>query len=98
MLRVIKHIIVEPTANQITRLGRIQAAVIAAFPSAATEIVPGLLDDDLVVEVRLPLDQLHAWLRARQRWGDFSDSGLPAYTPGVIHLAQQATVGSQERD
>ncbi|WP_264050402.1 hypothetical protein [Methylobacterium flocculans] len=72
MLRVIKHIIVEPTADQIARLGRIQAAVIAAFPSATTEIVPGLLDDDLVVEVRLPLDQLRAWPAARERWGDFS--------------------------
>jgi hypothetical protein len=74
MLRVIKHIIIEPTADQIARLGRIQAAVIAAFPSATTEIVPGLLDADLVVDVRLPLDQLHAWHGARELWGDFSDA------------------------
>jgi hypothetical protein len=74
MLRVIKHIIVEPTADQIERLGWIQAAVIATFPVATTEIVPGLLDDDLLVEVRLPLDQLYAWHAARERWGDFSDA------------------------
>ena len=74
MLRVIKHIIVEPTADQIAWLGRIQAAVIATFPSATTEIVLGLLDDSPVVEVRLPLDQLDAWHVARQWWGDFSDA------------------------
>ena len=45
---------------EIVRLERMQAAVIATFPSTTTEIVPGLLEDDLVVEVRLPLDQLHA--------------------------------------
>ena len=70
MLRVIKHIIVEATADRIARLERIQAAVHATFPSATTQIVPGLLEDDLVVEVRLPLDQLWAWPAARERWGD----------------------------
>ena len=76
MLRVIKHIIVEPTADQIARLGRIKAAIIATFPSATTESVPGFLDDDLVVKVRLPLDQLHAWHGARELWGDFSGAQL----------------------
>ena len=74
MLRVIKHIIVEPTADLIARLGRIQATVTATLPSTTTEIVSGLLDDDLVVEVRLPLDQLHAWNGARQRWGGFGEA------------------------
>lgn len=72
MLRVIKHIIVEATPDQIGQLGRIEAAVQATFPLATTQIVPGLLEDDLVVEVRLPLDQLQAWPAARARWGDFS--------------------------
>ncbi|WP_264050649.1 hypothetical protein [Methylobacterium flocculans] len=72
MLRVIKHIIVEPTPYQIERLGRVQAAVLATFPSATTEIVQGLPDDDLVVEVRLPLEHLYAWQDARRAWGDFS--------------------------
>ena len=72
MLRVIKHIIVEATADQIAQLGRIEAAVQATFPRATTQIVPGLLEDALVVEVRLPLDQLQAWAAARVRWGDFS--------------------------
>jgi hypothetical protein len=71
MIRVIKHILVEPTADQFPRLRRIQAAVLARFPDATTEIVPGLLDDDLVVEVRLPLVHLLAWRGAREAWGDF---------------------------
>lgn len=73
MLRVIKHIIVEPTPDQIERLGRIQTAVVATFPSATTEIVHGLLGDDLIVKVRLPLEHLYAWAAARHTWGDFSE-------------------------
>ncbi|HEV7803352.1 MAG TPA: hypothetical protein VGP15_19935 [Burkholderiales bacterium] len=72
MIRVIKHIIVEPTPDRHARIERISAWVHAAFPEATTEIVQGLLEDDLVVEVRLPLSQLDAWRAARARWADFS--------------------------
>lgn len=72
MIRVIKHIIVEPTPDRSARIARIEAAVRATFPGASTEIVQGLLDDDLVVEVRLPLGQLDEWRTARARWADFS--------------------------
>ena len=75
MIRVIKHIIVEPTADQLQRLRRIEAAVAARFPDAVTDIIPGLLDDDLVVEVRLPLAHLLDWRGAREAWGDFSRIG-----------------------
>ncbi|KQP60103.1 hypothetical protein ASF41_10525 [Methylobacterium sp. Leaf111] len=75
MIRIIKHILVEPTADQLPRLRRIQAAVLARFPDATSEIVPGLLDDDLVVEVRLPLLHLMAWRGARDAWGDFRQAG-----------------------
>ncbi|MGU3539127.1 hypothetical protein [Methylobacterium sp. A54F] len=71
MIRIIKHIIVEPTSDRAARITRIEAAVTAAFPDATTEIVPGLLDDDLVIEVRLPLRDLEAWSAARRQWGDF---------------------------
>ncbi|KQP92367.1 MULTISPECIES: hypothetical protein [unclassified Methylobacterium] len=81
MIRVIKHIIVEPTADQMARLGRIQAIVVATFPGATTDIVPGLLDDDLVVEVRLPLDNLNDWRAAREAWGDFSRLAAPLPGP-----------------
>lgn len=83
MIRVIKHILVEPTADQLPRLRRIQAAVLARFPDATTEIVPGLLDDDLVVEVRLPLLHLLAWRGAREAWGDFRHAadGTPPEHP-----------------
>lgn len=83
MIRVIKHILVEPTADQLPRLRRIQEAVLAQFPDATTEIVPGLLDDDLVVEVRLPLLHLLAWRGAREAWGDFRPAadGTPPEHP-----------------
>jgi len=61
MIRVIKHIIVEPTPDRHARIERISAWVHAAFPEATTEIVQGLLEDDLEVEVHLPLSQLDAW-------------------------------------
>ncbi|GJD44204.1 hypothetical protein AFCDBAGC_2070 [Methylobacterium cerastii] len=75
MIRVIKHILIEPTADRADRIDSIRAAILAAFPDATTEIVPGLLDDDLVVEVRLPLSQLDEWQAVRKRWGDFSAVG-----------------------
>ena len=59
-----------PAADQLPRLRRIQAAVAARFPDATTEVVPGLLEDDRVVEVRLPLVHLPAWRAARESWGD----------------------------
>ncbi|MFK5597149.1 hypothetical protein ACFZ8E_09100 [Methylobacterium sp. HMF5984] len=58
MIRVIKHILIEPTADRADRIESIRTVILAAFPDATTEIVPGLLDDDLVVEVRVPLWQL----------------------------------------
>ncbi|AWN39602.1 hypothetical protein [Methylobacterium durans] len=72
MIRIIKHIIVEPKPDRSACSARIEAAVRATFPEATTEIVQGLLDDDLVVEVRLPLAQLDEWRAARARWADFS--------------------------
>lgn len=78
MIRVIKHILVEPTADRSDRLDTIRATILAAFPDATTEIVPGLLDDDLVVEVRVPLSQLDEWQAVRKSWGDFSTVGHDA--------------------
>lgn len=78
MIRVIKHVLVEPTADRSERLQRIRTAILTAFPDATTEIVLGLLDDDLVVEVRLPLSHLVEWQAVRKRWGDFSAVGLDA--------------------
>ncbi|GJE41196.1 hypothetical protein [Methylobacterium soli] len=74
MIRVIKHILVEPTPDRHARIERITARIGAAFPEATTELVPGLLDDDLVVEVRLPLCQLDAWRAARARWADLDST------------------------
>lgn len=71
MIRVIKHIIVEPTPDRHARLARIEAAVRSSFPDATIEIVQGLLVDDLVVEVRLPLSHLSGWQAARASWADF---------------------------
>ncbi|KAB1072591.1 hypothetical protein [Methylobacterium planeticum] len=72
MIRVIKHVIVEPTPDRHARIARILATIQGAFPEATTDIVQGLLDDDLVVEVRLPLDRLDAWRSARGLWTDFN--------------------------
>ncbi|TXN71580.1 hypothetical protein [Methylobacterium sp. WL6] len=72
MIRVIKHILIEPTADRADRIESIRTVILAAFPDATAEIVPGLLDVDLVVEVRVPLWQLDEWQAVRKSWGDFS--------------------------
>jgi hypothetical protein len=56
----------------------ILAAILAAFPDATIEIVPGPLDDDHAVEVRRPLSHLDASQAVRKRRGDFSPVGSAA--------------------
>ncbi|MGV7031662.1 hypothetical protein [Methylobacterium symbioticum] len=67
MIRIVKHVIVETGAESDRHLERIEAAIRARFPEATTEVVQGLLDEDRVVEARLPLRQLADWRAERAR-------------------------------
>lgn len=67
MIRVVKHVIVETTAEHDARSERIEAAIRAQFPDATTEIIQGLLDGDRVVEARRPLQQLREWRALRAK-------------------------------
>lgn len=67
MIRIVKHLPVETTADRDRQVEAVEAAVRARFPEAVTAVVQGLLDDDRVVEARLPLRQLAEW-RAERAW------------------------------
>lgn len=61
MIRIVKHVIVETTEERDRQVEQVEAAIRARFPDATTEVVQGLLDEDRVVEARLPLRQLAEW-------------------------------------
>lgn len=65
MIRIVKHVIVETGAERDRQLEQVEAAIRARFPEATTEVVQGLLDEDRVVEARLPLRQLAEWRAER---------------------------------
>ncbi|GJD58802.1 hypothetical protein [Methylobacterium dankookense] len=67
MIRIVKHVIVETGAESDRHLEQVEAAIRARFPEATTEVVQGLLDEDRVVEARLPLRQLAEWRAERPR-------------------------------
>ena len=65
MIRIVKHVMIETGLERDRQLEQVEAAIRARFPEATTEVVQGLLDEDRVVEARLPLDQLAAWRAER---------------------------------
>jgi hypothetical protein len=67
MIRIVKHVIVETTEERDRQVEQVEAAIRAQFPDATTEVVQGLLDDDRVVEARLPLHRLAEWRVQRPR-------------------------------
>ncbi|GLS51928.1 hypothetical protein GCM10007886_01100 [Methylobacterium gregans] len=67
MIRIVKHVIVETTEERDRQVEMVEAAIRSRFPDATTEVVQGLLDEDRVVEARLPLHQLAEWRAQRPR-------------------------------
>ncbi|AWN35938.1 hypothetical protein [Methylobacterium radiodurans] len=67
MIRIVKHVIVETTEERDRQVEQVEAAIRTRFPEATTEVVQGLLDEDRVVEARLPLHQLAAWRAQRSQ-------------------------------
>lgn len=67
MIRIVKHVIVETTEERDRRVEQVEAAIRSRFPDATTEVVQGLLEEDRVVEARLPLHQLAAWRAQRSQ-------------------------------
>lgn len=68
MIRIVKHVIVETTEERDRQVEQVEAAIRSRFPDATTEVVQGLLEEDRVVEARLPLHQLAEWRAQRPRF------------------------------
>lgn len=83
MIRIVKHVIVETTGERDRQVEQVEAAIRSRFPEATTEVVQGLLDDDRVIEARLPLHQLAAWRVQR---------------PQLLAAAPEPEAGSEETD
>jgi hypothetical protein len=81
MIRIVKHVIVETGAESDRQVEQVEAAIRARFPEATTEVVQGLLDEDRVVEARLPLNQLAAWRAERPRLVTAETSGSAGMEP-----------------
>ncbi len=83
MIRIVKHVIVETTAERDRRIEQVEAAIRARFPEATTEVVQGLLDEDRVVEARLPVHRLAEWRAQRPQLLAEAPDRETACVPGM---------------
>ncbi|GJD98794.1 hypothetical protein [Methylobacterium isbiliense] len=67
MIRLLTHVLVEYGPDREARIDAAVAAILDAIPEARLDVAPGLLDDDLLIEVRIPLSRLHDWPEVARR-------------------------------
>ncbi len=61
MLCVLKHVLIEYGPDRDAHIDAAVRAILEAFPEASLEVAQGLLDDDLLIEARIPLRRAHEW-------------------------------------
>lgn len=67
MLRILKHVLVEYGPERDAQIEAAVSAILETFPEAQLELAQGLLADDLLIEVRIPLHRLHEWPAVSRR-------------------------------
>ncbi|ACA14653.1 hypothetical protein M446_0066 [Methylobacterium sp. 4-46] len=61
MIRLLKHVLIEFGPDRDAEIDAAVAAILATFPEAQIALAPGLLDDDLLLEVRIPIARMAEW-------------------------------------
>ncbi|MGY2052257.1 hypothetical protein [Methylobacterium sp. JK268] len=61
MLRILKHVLIDRGPDRDAHIDAAAAAILGTFPEAQLEIAQGLLDDDLLIEIRIPVQRMHEW-------------------------------------
>ncbi|MGY2050240.1 hypothetical protein [Methylobacterium sp. JK268] len=67
MIRLLKHVLIEFGPDRDAQIEAAVAAILETFPDAQIDLAQGLLDDDLLLEVRIPIDRMHEWPAVSRR-------------------------------
>ncbi|WP_407519935.1 hypothetical protein [Methylobacterium oryzisoli] len=67
MIRLLKHVLIEYGPDREAQIEAAVAVILDAIPEARLDVAQGLLDDDLLIEVRIPLSRLDNWPEVARR-------------------------------
>ena len=67
MIRLLKHVLIEYGPDREAQIEAAVAVILDAIPEARLDVAQGLLDDDLLIEVRIPLSRLDDWPKVARR-------------------------------
>ncbi|MBY0297245.1 MAG: hypothetical protein K2X71_14605 [Methylobacterium sp.] len=67
MLCALKHVLIEFGPDRDAHIDVAVRVILETFPEARLEVAQGLLDDDLLIEARIPLRRLDEWPAVSRR-------------------------------
>ena len=67
MLCVLKHVLIEYGPDRDAHIDAAVRTILETFPEASLDVAQGLLDDDLLIEARIPLRRAHEWPAVSRR-------------------------------
>jgi hypothetical protein len=67
MLCVLKHVLIEYGPDREAHIDAAARAILETFPEATLEVAQGLLDDELLIEARIPLRRANEWPAVSRR-------------------------------
>ncbi|WP_407530918.1 hypothetical protein [Methylobacterium oryzisoli] len=67
MLFALKHVLIEFGPDRDAHIDLAARVILGTFPEARLEVAQGLLDDDLLIEARIPLRRIDEWPAVSRR-------------------------------
>ncbi|MFE1598243.1 hypothetical protein [Methylobacterium sp. ID0610] len=67
MIRLLKHVLIEYGPDRDAHIEAAARVILETFPEAQIEVAQGLLDDDLLLEVRIPITRIEEWPAVSRR-------------------------------
>ncbi len=67
MLCVLKHVLIEYGPDRDAHIDAAVRTILETFPEASLDVAQGLLDDDLLIEARIPLRRVQEWPAVSRR-------------------------------